>query len=382
MVAGVFSTIAPPGTRLTLCSPSNPDGWRSWLAARESGCGCDYGQADSLGEVLDDETVDFVAVVRSARTNAATALAGLKAGKPVLVEKPFALTREEAQPILAAAATGFCATGLVFLFASNLRRFASAASTLGTLSEIQIVWHDPMAERRHGEDKSYDTGLSCVQDVFPHIWSLLRLIEPDAPLIAGDTQVSGGGRTIGLDLTMGDTLVRVEIARDAGKRQRHIKALGENGIAEIDFAHEPGRANLNGRVIDIAEGFSSPLGRELDCIARGLTGPFATPLCLVENAVEAIELTDAFMPAIRQQQADQMEAGLQPDAPAPQREAADYALREIAGGLLAGIDVTDGWRAVGHWLAGDALATPLPEAITADLILSDLQNRIQSPKRG
>jgi predicted dehydrogenase len=60
---------------------------------------------DDVGEVLADRTIDAVVIATPAPTHAQLTCAALAAGKHVLVEKPLALSVEEADQIAAASAT-------------------------------------------------------------------------------------------------------------------------------------------------------------------------------------------------------------------------------------------------------------------------------------
>jgi len=325
VIAGVLCDIMPSGTRLSVCSPSNPSGWEIWKNEREAHHSASV--VSGIHKLFSDETLEFVVVARAARDNAATAVAALEAGKSVLVEKPFALCVEDAKRVLIASDEKSCTTGLVFLFASNLWLFRSACEQLGPLQEIQVTWHDPVGEQRYDELKQYDPSVNCLLDVFPHIWSLLRIMNTAAQLTPEKVTTIGGGRRIHAELQLGDVSVRVDIEREALTRQRILVVKGRHGQARIDFSNEPGTAVINGVTLDVATGFSSPLSRQLTSII-GMEGMArSTSLCRVENAIEAISIAEQFLPRIRTDQCRQIRLGLRSEADMTDYIDANYALR-------------------------------------------------------
>ena len=173
-IAGILAGLCGENRDIILCSPAYPDGWAAWLQARPAEERRSFVLETDLAGVLRNEHVGSVLVVRAARDNAATALAALKAGKTTFVEKPLALASADAERVVAAAAGIRCMVGHVMLFASNLRAFVAVSTELGKVRKVAIEWHDAKDEFRHGEAKRYDHSINVVQDVFPHIWSLIR----------------------------------------------------------------------------------------------------------------------------------------------------------------------------------------------------------------
>ena len=312
-----------------MCSPGNPLCWEEWLTDQQGEVSRRIRIGKDLADLLKDMPTGLVIVARAGRENAKTAIAALNAGHSVLVEKPFALNRTEAERVVEAASQQVCVTGLVFMFASNLHCFVNAAKEIGKLEEVQVEWHDPVGETRYGESKAYDPSLNCVVDVFPHIWSLLRLIDPISPLKSQKAHVEHGGRSVKLELVLGDAIVTADIARDADARRRAIVVRGSNGEGAIDFAREPGSATVNGTPIDIATGFSSPLACELETAARGMVDTPVARFCQVGQAIEAVMLADDFLPQVRRDQFQQIGQGITSAAMPVEYEAAKYALNEL-----------------------------------------------------
>lgn len=371
VAADVLCTILSSSSTLTLCSPSQPEGWTEF-ARRSNIAGPKISIGQSLESLLGDPTVDLVYVVRAARDNAPTTLKALVAGKSVLVEKPFALNLGEAQHLVQHAKGKFCATGLVFLFPSYLKIFSRALFEIGEPKSIKIRWHDPTREVRHGVTKTYDPSLNAVQDVFPHIWSLLRLVDETRTLKVVGVKALQGGRTILAQLTFSDTRVQVELARGADCRRRSMSVRGASGEANLDFAVEPGTASLNSTLIDVSAGFQSPLEAELRSIITDSQAGSLKPHALnsIERSLESIHIADILMGKIRPQQWSQIESGLKGVADREAIDAAEYALTEIvADTLLNGkrrvpvTDLGDIVSRVRDWLKGSVPTNAIPQPL-------------------
>ena len=289
VLAGVALEAMEKTEGMVLCSPSNPEAWEGWSTERCKVVGC-------LEEALEDPEVTKVVIARKARDHAETAKACLKRGQEVLVEKPFAVTLDQAESLLGMG--GKAATGLVFRYASNLERFAEAC---GEVQSLKIAWEDPKGEVRHGEKKGFDPDLAMEWDVMPHVWSIAERLVGGRGWQLIKAHGSGGGDVQALFDVRGRR-VEVDLKRGASQRVRRLQVKGSWGKGEIDFAREPGQAHLNGREIDVKEGWDSPLKRQLQAFARGGVDGL-DPVTRLENAVEALKLADQISEASRRGQA-------------------------------------------------------------------------------
>jgi predicted dehydrogenase len=149
-----------------------------------------------LDEVLDDPSVDGLAIATPAATHYGIAMAALRAGKNVLIEKPLAATVAEGREIVECAAerdlVAMCDHTYCYTPAVQKIRELVASGTLGELlyvdsvrinlglvqTDIDVLWdlapHDlsilnfilppkwaPTAVAAHGSDP-LDTGMACV----------------------------------------------------------------------------------------------------------------------------------------------------------------------------------------------------------------------------
>lgn len=289
VLAGVALNVAPAHSRLALCSPSASEGWARWIKDLPDGERARCDPYHTMADLLHDSAISHVVIARKAKEHAETVHLALDAGKRVLVEKPFSTDLPTAQT-LAERMGGDpqrAMTGLVFRYAENLRRFASACAARGDITRIDLVWGDAVAEARHGEQKTHDAGLNVAWDVFPHVWSILRLLIPNGPI-----SVSGAGwiddaNGIVATLDIGGTRVDVTMTRRSTTRTRQVKVEGMGWKGDIDFASEPGHATIDGAALDVATGFSSPLARELSAFL-GVGDGAIDAACLLPNALEAL----------------------------------------------------------------------------------------------
>lgn len=288
VLAGVLLEIMPPGAQLTLCSPSAPGRWTEWLESQTEQTQVSCLLSDDITSVLRDTTISHVLIARAAKDHADTARGALDAGKKVFVEKPFATDLLTAKAL--AEYSEDCVTGLVFRYASNLRRFAKACTAKGEIVSTLIDWGDAASEMRHGERKQHDASLNVAWDVFPHIWSILRLFVPEGAIRLLDAGWIDYGQGIKANLEIDRTQIKVAMTRRAERRTRHVIVTGADWGAEIDFATEPGNATMNGTPADVATDFASPLARELSAFL-GVSDAQVDPLCLLPNAFEALTIS-------------------------------------------------------------------------------------------
>lgn len=366
--------------KLLLCSPGNPQAWKDWLENVQPFERELPAATATLEEVFSDNSVTHVIIARRASQHAVTALEAIRAGKHVMIEKPFALNLREAWLLLGNASGKTAITGLVFLFAANVTAFACALRETGKIKLLEIDWADPPGEHRHGAVKTYDPGLNVVQDVFPHVWSILVRMLGKPYFQLDKVAAEEGGRAVKLNLRASDCSIAANLTRDSDERVRRIVARGDWGEAYLDFSKEPGRAAINGVPVDVATGFTSPLGLEIETFLRNEFDDPVIGNCRIENAVSAIELTDAMMPEIRKRQFFAIQEGLAIDAGRQQITAGNYALREIVAGAIAACDpelpLDENYEMARLWLTGKAADEAILPCIRDEAGLSALRNRL------
>lgn len=176
-----YAMIAPAAAsaRATVAAVAARDGARAIDYAQEHAIPRAFGDYDAL---LADPDIDVVYVATPPVNHAALALAAISAGKPVLVEKPFAMTGGEAARVLDAAK----AAGVRVFEAMHSRhhalhaRLAALSREIGPVREVVATFTTP--EASHGDDDfrwRADLGGGALMDlgVYPLAWTRALLGE-------------------------------------------------------------------------------------------------------------------------------------------------------------------------------------------------------------
>jgi hypothetical protein len=337
VLASVVVDLLSKDTTAIVVSESNPDGWADWLSSHRQ-----WESAPTIEQALARSDVSHVVIARRAKDHAKTCLLALAAGKAVLVEKPFCLTLGDLDHLLEESRDAHCGTGLVFHFARNQSLFREACQKQAPINEITLDWGDPKAEVRHGQAKSYDPSLNVLQDVMPHAWSIIHPFLHGEAMRLEDVAIEGGGRSVTLNLRADDVSIRILMQRDCAQRTRLLRVNGADWQAQLDFATEPGHAEIEGATVDIANGFSSPLAVQL----RAFLENRLPPATAFMNAQDAIRLSVEALGQVRFKQAKAIQSG--------NTDAADYARREIESGGVSGDGIAVSQNAIDDWL--DAVA--------------------------
>jgi predicted dehydrogenase len=197
---------------------------------------------------LDDvlaEQPEAALVVTAPCTHAEVAGACLRRGIHAFVEKPLAFETGAARSLIDAAARAdlVLAVGVHLLSASYLRHFAKQLGGRG-IASISLRWFDPAHEERYGEIKRADDSTPLAHDLYPHIWSIVRVLAGDAAQIIASASRRADG-SISFESTAGAVKIDAQCGRYAEARERNIRVVFQDGeTAELDFAREPGAARL------------------------------------------------------------------------------------------------------------------------------------------
>jgi predicted dehydrogenase len=198
------------------------------------------------------ERPDAVVICTATANHARDAMRVLERGISVLVEKPIALDLQSARELIDVASRRgvLLRVCLPLLEASYLRLFQSACAGRAVAS-AEIRWFDTGSEMRYGDVKHTDLSTHRVDEVVPHIWSLIDVLlghqEPE--VIA--TAVAGSDETW-LRLRCGEVDVEATFERRAANRQRSVALSFVDGkTAQLDFSCEPGVATIGDNRIDL-----------------------------------------------------------------------------------------------------------------------------------
>jgi hypothetical protein len=176
------------------------------------------------------------------------AMAALKRGVSVLVEKPLVLEEAHAQALVELANRNRLAlgVGLTMMSTSYLPHFASKIQQRA-VTHLRLRWFDPPFEIRGGEAKAADLTVSKVHDIFPHLWSILKVLRPSGDFGRFEVEPGQDG-ALSVRSLWGGTPVQLAFGRRGERRERLVEAdFADGGSAKLDFATEPGTVVVDGK---------------------------------------------------------------------------------------------------------------------------------------
>lgn len=205
----------------------------------------------SLEQMMAAQHCDAVHILTPPHLHAPLSIAALEAGAHVLVEKPFATTRAEAERMAAAAAGAGRNLGVNhnFLGLPSYRHLRHALSNglIGRVDQAAIHWHFPLQPLRTGP-----FGLWMLQgadnlmlELGPHLHAFAidlfgPLCDAECRFIRPVTLPTGqvvpqGWRVQG---RAGVTEVTLSVALTEGMDDRSVSLRGVAGAARLDFARD------------------------------------------------------------------------------------------------------------------------------------------------
>ena len=240
VIVSVLNNILDKKCNIIWVSNHNIEALRVWVDEKSYN-NIDIIQNDSSIWV---RPIDASIIATAPHTHAVYAEQSIQRGIPTFVEKPFTTNLAEAKKLHALSVAQKCPVGvdLVFMFASYLQEFSATVSK-HDIKTINIIWHDPVIEIRHNETKKPDFYTSVPHDMFPHVWSLLKVIIPDLDyklcevLYEDNNDVIVKGRHNAIKLN-------ISFSRRSNKRMRKISINDDDCI--LDFTKEPGFLIENG----------------------------------------------------------------------------------------------------------------------------------------
>jgi myo-inositol 2-dehydrogenase/D-chiro-inositol 1-dehydrogenase len=202
----------------------------------------------STEELVADSEVDVVAVCVPAAHHVEVALAALEAGKHVLVEKPLALTLEDADRLLARARQSAQKTTIGF----NLRwhRLVIEALSLvrqgaiGSVEAIRTVYSDPILDRADlpaWRVRREQGGGALLEKAIHHVdlWRFLLEDEVEEVFAVGRSGVSDD-RTVGFTARTRGGVVGEALVSDRTATTNELVLYGESGAIFLDLYRSDG----------------------------------------------------------------------------------------------------------------------------------------------
>jgi predicted dehydrogenase len=241
---------------------------------------------DTLDALLAE--VDILTIASPATTHAELALAALKAGKAVYVEKPIAVSLQDADKVIAAAARA----GVV-LACGLQERVASKALGILDIPEVPVF----LDAVRKGPWGPRNADVSTILDLMIHDIDLVLALNPSEPLT-----VEAESRTIRgpfidearaeITLSDGSNIVLVA-SRIAEHRERRMRVVYPSGEVEIDFVT---RAFRNTTPFSLDQHFTetpaghNPLAASVRAFIAAVRGEAPRPAVTGEEAARALDL--------------------------------------------------------------------------------------------
>lgn len=242
------------------------------------------------------EAVDVVTVASPASVHVEGALAALKAGKPVYIEKPIAIRLDDADKIMAEAAR----QNLV-VACGHQERVVFQAMGLFDIPEQPLR----LESIRHGTPSERSLDVSVVLDLMIHDLDLALSLSAAEPLAVegeGAVDFSGGWDRARAEVTFDDGFTAVfDASRMAEERKRSMKLVYPSGEVEIDFISRAFR-NTTGFVLnpDYADtpAVKDTLQTSVDGFLAAVRGRSPRPIVTAQEAARALDLALAVEQAL------------------------------------------------------------------------------------
>lgn len=213
----------------------------------------------SADNMLENAEVDVVHIVTPPSTHVEMATTALKFGKHIYVEKPFTLTKEDAESIYALAQLKnlYVCAGHQVLFEKPSRRALQELPEIGQLLDIESYFSFRTVRRNI-------TPVDQLLDILPHpVCLLLGFLEKvtDEPAVAEMIQVSAKGEARAI-LRAGDIFANLNVTLRGRPVESYVRLTGTNGTLLADF--------VRGSVIKIPGPGASAISAIYNTYSRGV----------------------------------------------------------------------------------------------------------------
>jgi predicted dehydrogenase len=280
--------------------------------------------ADSAAELLALGDIDLVAVLTPPASHAELAIAALRAGHHVYVEKPLALSVADSEAMLAEARRSgrTAVTGFHMRFHRLVRdaRDIVRSGRLGAIESIRLVWHSPRGDQPTQPWKTVrDAGGGALVEIGVHHIDLVRfLLDDEIARIAAQTRdgVREDECATIMALTARGILVtgefsersphEIEIVISGRQAMLRVDCLRADGLEVRDARDVPGAPRYRlrrlaatarsvpmalrpkGRHSDYLRSYDAIWRHVIECVARG-----TTPEVSFEDGVRAARVLHA-----------------------------------------------------------------------------------------
>lgn len=188
------------------------------------------------------DEVDAVTIGTPPRTHAALAHSYLASGKHVLVEKPFAMSPEEAENLARMGPRAGRVLAVVhnFQFSRTIRRLQRLIDD-GFIGAVRSIWATHLSNPRRRLPSWYEElPLGLFYDESPHIFYVVRSVSPVEPVpVRAAVLPSRDGRPtphqIDLAMLAGDVPINISIDFEAPVSEWHVAVMGSRCMAVADL---------------------------------------------------------------------------------------------------------------------------------------------------
>jgi predicted dehydrogenase len=240
LILSIVASMSVPFDRIVMVSKANASEVSAKVAILNLISRIPIEVLPEVDAVLAKYTVAAAVVVNAPSQHFATARYLIQRGISVLLEKPLVQTIEQMEILIAEANLhhAVLVPGLSYRFCSYLHNFADAVHHKGRPQQFQLRWSDARNEIRYGQLKRYDANITVVQDVWPHVWTILSVIFqfPIIKLLAGSQDQDAAVLT----LAVNDIEGQVVLQRHADYRERYLALQFDADTLTLDFTREPG----------------------------------------------------------------------------------------------------------------------------------------------
>jgi len=257
-------------------------------------------------ELVTCEEVDAVAVVTPPALNREICLAAVRAGKPLLIEKPLALTVADAQEMVRAAREA----GITLMTAQTLRftpvlaRLRDRLPDVGTLEYLFLTMRAERPPHRWLGDPG-PAGGGVLLEIGIHLLDLIRFLTgAEAVEVVADLARRHTDRVEDLALARfrlsNGVSCFVEVSRVSGGRVCRVEAIGGAGqlIADVDRSL---LTRIEGRAVTATEAVPDrpTVVPVLEAFAKSLSTGAAVPVS-GEDGLRAVAMAEACYRAARE----------------------------------------------------------------------------------
>ena len=250
-------------------------------------------------EMLERKDIDAIVVVTPPNVNHDICIAAAKAGKAILIEKPLAMTTEDARAMVDAtqAARVPLMTAQTLRFAPVLRRLRERLVVIGSL---EYMWLSMRVERtpNHWLEDPKQAGGGVLIEIGIHLFDLIRyLTGHEAVDVWAEIVRSHTSRVE--DMALARFLLAsgvrcyVEVSRVSAGRSCRIEAVGEKGQLLVDV-NESRLTRIEGRKVAETESVADDptIVSVLEAFARSVAAGEPVPVS-GEDGLRAVVMAEA-----------------------------------------------------------------------------------------